>query len=101
MQIKFYEIDENFIQEYKTWAYTDYIKNYFEETGIRLYFDMKKHYETKGKNIPTSHYVFFLFNENNEVVGYKYLYLKVEKQCTEFFSTAIDHAYRNKVMQDK
>lgn len=94
MQIKFYEIDDNFIQEYKTWTYTEYIKEYFEDTGIKLYFDMKKFYESQSKNLPTLHYVFFLFNDNDVIVGYKYLYLNIERKYTEFFSTAIDPAYR-------
>lgn len=96
MQIKFYEIDDNFIQEYKTWDYTEYIKKNFEETGIYLYFDMKKFYESQSKNLPTSHFVLFLFNEKNQIVGYMYLYLNIERKYTEFFATAVDLLYRNK-----
>lgn len=96
MQIKFYEIDDNFIQEYKTWAYTEYIKKRFEETGINEYSDMKDFYKKRGEHLVPSHYVFFLFNENDEIVGFKYFYLNTETQYTKFYLTAIEPSYRRK-----
>lgn len=94
MQVIRFTISDLFLGELKKYSMTPYIHDNIE-TGIRLYREMKKFYDTAEKVMPTEHYLYLLLDDIL-VVGYRYLYIYPENKMGELFSIAIDPAYRKK-----
>lgn len=94
MEIKLYEIEEYF-QKKAALQFSPYIQEKIETMGPNLYTKMKKFYDGKEEDIPTSHYI-YLLQDKTCIVGFRYFYLNLYTNFSELFAIAVDPSYRKR-----